>query len=57
MKANLTFGRSYSTSSCPKIDTPMSVLTVPNLQDKENILSKCNFLLRKGGIYSFFKCD
>ena len=52
---NFTVRRSYSTSSSPKGDIPIPVLTITDLQDKDNIFSKRELLLRKGGIYSFFK--
>ena len=50
---NFTVRRSYSTSSSPKGDIPIPVLTITDLQDKDNIFSKRELLLRKGGIYSF----
>jgi hypothetical protein len=50
---NFTLRRPYSTLSSPKEDNPIPVLTITALQDKDNILSKRELLLRKGGIYSF----
>ena len=50
---NFTLRRPYSTSSSPKEDHPIPVLTITNLQDKDCIFSKRDLLLRKGGIYSF----
>ena len=50
---NFTLRRPYSTSSSPKEDNPIPVLTIRNLQDKDGIFSKRDLLLRKGGIYSF----
>ena len=50
---NFTLRRSYSTLSSSKLDIPTPVLTITNLQDKNNIFSKRDLLLRKGGIYSF----
>jgi len=45
--------RSYSTSNPSNLDTPTPVLTISNLQDKDNMLSKRKLLINKGGIYSF----
>jgi hypothetical protein len=50
---NFTLRRSYSTSSPSKLDIPIPVLTITDLQDKDSIFSKRDLLLRKGGIYSF----
>ena len=45
--------RNYSTSNPSSLDTPTPILTISNLQDKDNVLSKRELLLNKGGIYSF----
>ena len=45
--------RNYSTSNPSNLDTATPVLTISNLQNKDNILSKRNLLINKGGIYSF----
>ena len=49
---DFTLRRAYSTWSS-KVDVPILVLTITDLQDKDNIFSKRELLLRKGGIYSF----
>jgi hypothetical protein len=53
--ANFSFisRRSYSTPSSSKVDIPIPILTLTDLQDKDYIFSKHELLLRKGGIYSF----
>ena len=50
---NFTLRRSYSTSSSSEPDTPIPVLTITDLHDKNIIFSKRDLLSRKGGIYSF----
>lgn len=45
--------RNYSTSNPSNLDRPTPILTISNLQDKDNILSKRELLLNKGGIYIF----
>lgn len=45
--------RSYSTSSSSKVDIPIPILTLTDLQDKDYIFSKRELLSKKGGIYSF----
>ena len=37
---NLTLRRPYSTSSSSKVDTPIPILTITDLQDKDSIFSK-----------------
>jgi len=51
---NFIKGRFYSTStySSPKEGISTPVLTITDLEDKDYIFSKREFLLRKGGIYS-----
>jgi hypothetical protein len=53
VKANHTSRRSYSTFNSSKIDIPVPVLTLTDLQNKDNIFYNREILLRKGGIYSF----
>jgi len=45
--------RSYSTSSSSRVDTPIPILTLTDLQDKDYLFSKRELLSKKGGIYSF----
>ena len=50
--------RSYSTSSSSKVDIPIPILTITDLQNKDYIFSKRElpfFFIKKkiGGIYSF----
>ena len=45
--------RNYSTSNPSNLDAPTPILTISNLQDKDNVLSNRKLLLNKGGIYSF----
>ena len=49
----INWRRNYSTSNPSSLDTPTPILTISNLQDKDNVLSKRELLLNKGGIYSF----
>lgn len=49
----INWRKNYSTSNPSSLDTPTPILTISNLQDKDNVLSKRELLLNKGGIYSF----
>jgi hypothetical protein len=46
-----TSRRFYSTSSSSKVDIPIPIIILTDLQDKNYLHSK--LLSRKGGIYSF----
>jgi len=51
-----TLHRSYSMSRCystSSSSTPLPILTITDLHDKNNILSKRDLLSKKGGIYTF----
>jgi len=48
-----TSRRFYSTSSSSKVDIPIPIITLTDLQDKDYIHSKRELLSRKGGIYNF----
>lgn len=50
---SFTLRRSYSTSSSSRADTPIPILTLTDLQDKDYIFSKRELLSKKVGIYSF----
>ena len=50
---SFTLRRNYSTSSSSKVNIPIPVLTLTDLQDKDSIISKREVLSKKGGIYSF----
>lgn len=49
----LSLRRHYSTNKMSNLYPPIPILTINNLQDKSNILSKRTILSNKGGIYSF----
>lgn len=48
-----TSRRFYSMSSSSKVDIPIPIITLTDLQDKDYIHSKRKLISRKGGIYSF----
>ena len=50
---SFTSRRFYSMSSSSKVDTPIPIITLTHLQDKDYIHSKRQLLSKKGGIYSF----
>ena len=49
----IIWGRYYFTSNPSNLYTPTPVLTISNLQDKNNELSIRKLLINKGGMYSF----
>ena len=50
---SINWCRNYSTLKPSNLDTPTPILTISNLQDKDNVLSNRKLLSNKGGIYSF----
>ena len=50
---SFTLRRNYSTSGSSKVNIPIPVLTLTDIQDKDYIISKREVLSKKGGIYSF----